>query len=67
MPRSSRTRGGTEAVIYRTDAGGREPIHGAIRTIRDDGPGWTPVSWEADGAYIGGGVTHDFDLMLEAA
>lgn len=57
----ARTRGGTEAVIYRTDAGGREPIHGAIRTLY----GWMPVSWEEDGSFIGGCIEHEFDLAPE--
>jgi len=47
-----RTRDGREVRIYATGAGGKYPVHGAVKTDENE---WSPSSWGGDGQqYIGG-------------
>lgn len=58
-----RTRNGREVRIYATDAGGRFPVHGAVR----DKDGWFPDEWTSKGFYSGErdgfSTPHDIDLI----
>ena len=53
-----RTRAGHVVDIYRTDAGGQFPIHGAYKA----GDEWIPMAWRVDG-LINPAVTTNIDLV----
>lgn len=56
-----RTRDGSRARVYATDAQGELPIHGAV--FYGGKEGWKTESWTTRGAYIKDGVKHRLDLM----
>jgi hypothetical protein len=48
--------------IYIDDAGGRHPIHGAI--WNDVEQRWTPMTWDAEGFFIGQQWPRSVDIEL---
>ena len=63
QPAGVTTRGGRAVAIYRTDAGGTYPIHGAV--LADTGASY-PHSWAICGLFEAGAIS-SFDLIRTTA
>ena len=60
-----RTRNGLLVRVYVIDGGDGTAIHGATFDP-DDGNGWSPESWRADGCFMLKGERSNFDIVSEA-
>ena len=63
MEFEEKTRGGHLVRIYATDAGGIQPIHGAIYNA--ERKEWEIKTWEKDGSFYDSKTISIYDLILK--